>query len=253
MMELSGRAAIVTGGAVRLGRALALALADEGCQIVLHYGHSKIAAEETLREIQGRGGQVTVVSADFEDSEASARKVIDAGRGAFGSIQILVNSAAIFEAATLAETTSELWDRHFAINLKTPFFLAKKFARQFSKDDASTTRRGHILNILDWRAMHPAAGRSHLAYTLAKSGLAAMTEALAAELGPNIQVNGIAPGAILPPPGTDEISFESLAKNNPLNRTGSPEDIVTAAVYLLKSDFITGEILRVDGGEHLPA
>jgi NAD(P)-dependent dehydrogenase (short-subunit alcohol dehydrogenase family) len=252
-MELRGTTAIVTGGAVRLGRALALGLADEGCQIVLHYAHSQAAAEDTAREIQGRGGEVALVSADFENPEAAARQVLQAALNAFGSIEILINSAAIFEAGTLAETTNELWDRHFAINLKTPLFLSKEFARHFSKAESSPIRKGHILNILDWRGTHPAAGRSHLAYTIAKSGLAALTEALAVELGPFIQVNGIAPGAILPPPDTDEIFFESLAKNNPLHRTGSPEDIVKAAVYLLKSDFLTGEILHVDGGEHLPA
>jgi NAD(P)-dependent dehydrogenase (short-subunit alcohol dehydrogenase family) len=179
--------------------------------------------------------------------------VIDAAQDAFGSAEVLINSAAIFEAGTLAETTSELWDRHLAVNLKAPFFLAKEFARQFSKTDTATNRRGHILNILDFRATHPAAGRSHLAYTIAKSGLAALTEALAVELGPGIQVNGIAPGAILPPPGKDEAYLQSLAKNNPLHRVGSPEDIVKAALYLLQSDFLTGEILHVDGGEHLPA
>ncbi len=201
MMELSGATAIVTGGAVRLGRALAFGLAEQGTRIVLHYGRSEKAALATAREIEEQGGLVAVVQADFEESESAAKNVMDAALGAFHSVEILINSAAIFEAGTLFETTDDLWDRHFAINLKTPFFLAKEFARQFSRANASQTQRGHILNILDWRATHPAAGRNHLAYTIAKSGLAALTEALAVELGPFIQVNGIAPGAILPPPG----------------------------------------------------
>lgn len=248
VMELFGATAIVTGGAVRLGRALAIALAEEGCKIVLHYGRSEKAARQTADEIEQQGGLVMLVAADFEDSEAAAKKVMDVALSAFDSVEILINSAAIFEAGTLAETTGDLWDRHLSINLKSPFFLTKEFARRFSLD-----RRGHILNILDWRATHPAAGCSHLAYTIAKSGLAALTEALAIELGPSIQVNGIAPGAILPPPGKDQAYLQNLAKNNPLQRTGSPEDVVQSALYLLRSNFITGEILHINGGEHLPA
>jgi NAD(P)-dependent dehydrogenase (short-subunit alcohol dehydrogenase family) len=252
-MELRGNTAIVTGGAVRLGRELALGLAEEGVHIVLHYNHSSEDAQQTSRETQERGARVLLIQADFEDSQAAARRVVEAGFKEFGSVAFLINSAATFESASLSETTVDLWDRHFAINLKTPFFLAQEFAGRFEKLNSSKKRRGQILNILDWRATHPAAGKAHLAYTLAKSGLAALTQALAVELGPGIQVNGIAPGAILPPPGKSDEHLQTLAQNNPLGRVGSPADIVRAAVYLLKSDFITGEILHVNGGEHLPA
>ncbi len=251
-MELRGQTAIVTGGAVRLGRDLALALAGEGANIVLHYCYSAAAAEQTAREIEEQGVGVQLVRANFENSETAAREVIEAAHLAFESVEILINSAAIFEAANLGETSGELWDRHFAINLKTPFFLAKEFANGFQQTEGEKDRRGHILNILDWRATHPAAGISHLAYTLAKSGLAALTEALAVELGPKVQVNGIAPGAILPPPGKEEAYLQKLAEHNPLKRTGSPAEIARAAIYLLTADFITGEILHVNGGEHLP-
>ncbi len=248
-MELKGKTAIVTGGAIRLGRALALGLAEEGVNVVLHYCHSQAAAEQTGREIEARGVATELVRANFENLEAAAEDIVTAGLERFGSVEVLINSAAIFEAGTLSETSIDLWDRHFDINLKAPFFLAKAFARQFQKSPAE---RGHILNILDWRATHPSAGTSHLAYTIAKSGLAALTKALAVELGPKIQVNGIAPGAILPAPGTSEAGFQDLAHQNPLNRVGSPTEIVKSAVYLLKSDFLTGEILHVDGGERLP-
>jgi pteridine reductase len=249
-MELSGKTAIVTGGAVRIGRALAMGLAEEGAHILLHYAHSQAAAEQTAREIQERGVLVHLVQADFNDPEAAAGQVLEAAAKAFGRADLLINNAAIFEPGTLGETTNDLWDRHLAINLKAPFFLSKEFASHFPK---SHGERGHILNILDWRATHPAAGTSHLAYTIAKSGLAALTEALAVELGPVVQVNGIAPGAILPAPGENDADFQKLAENNPLRRVGSPADIVRAALYLLGSDFLTGEILHVDGGEHLPA
>ena len=251
-MYLGGKVAIVTGGAVRIGRALALGLAEEGVQVVLHYAHSQTEAEKTAAEIEQRGVSVRLIRANFENSEASARSVMSVAVKNFGGAEILINSAAIFEPGTLCETTQDLWDRHFAINLRTPFFLAKEFAEQFPKS-GDETKRGHILNILDWRATHPAAGTSHLAYTIAKSGLAALTEALAVELGPRVQVNGIAPGAILPAPGQDQASFQKLAQNNSLRRVGSPDEIVRAALYLLKSDFLTGEILHVDGGERLRA
>lgn len=249
-MQLEGSTAIVTGGAVRLGRALALGLADRGVNIVLHYGHSEAEAHETAGEIENRGVQVISVQADFEDSETAARKVIETAFSEMDAVGILINSAAIFESATLAETTNDIWDRHQTINLKTPFFLAKEFAGRFQQ---SIEGRGHILNILDWRATHPQGGTAHLAYTIAKSGLAALTQALAVELGPAIQVNGIAPGAILPPPGEEGDAFQKRAAFNPLQRVGSPKDIVEAALYLLESDFVTGEILHVNGGEHFTA
>ncbi|MCA9072211.1 MAG: SDR family oxidoreductase [Planctomycetaceae bacterium] len=249
-MQLEGTTAIVTGGAVRIGRALALALADRGANIVLHYGHSENEAQETAHEIEKRGVQVLTVQADFGDSEAAARKVIETAFAECDYVGILINSAAIFESATLAETTNEIWDRHHAINLKTPFFLCKEFAAHFQKSNATN---GHILNIVDWRATHPQGGTAHLAYTMAKSGLAALTEALAVELGPAIQVNGIAPGAILPPPGEEDGVFQQRAKHNPLMRVGSPDDIVEAALYLLESGFVTGEILHINGGEHFTA
>lgn len=252
-MELRGKTAIVTGGAVRLGRALALGLADEGVHIALHYHHSQSRAEQTAKEIEGRGVSVKLIRANFEAPEAAAREVMEAATASLNEVDILINSAAIFEAGTLSETSSEFWDRHFAINLKTPFFLSKEFAAHVRSMTPVETRRGHILNILDWRATHPAAGTSHLAYTIAKSGLAALTEALAVELGPQIQVNGIAPGAILSPPGAGESELQKLAVNNPLRRVGSPGEIVRAALYLLRSEFTTGEILHVDGGERLPA
>jgi len=245
-MNLSGRTAIVTGGAVRLGRSMALAMAGQGVNILIHFGKSE--TESTADEIRERGVQAETISADLSDPEFAARKIFDRCEQAFGAATILVNSAAIFESASLGQTTGEIWDRHHAINLKSPFFLAKKFTEQLPSE-----KRGHIVNLLDWRATNPAGGRDYLAYTIAKSGLAAMTEALAVELGPRIQVNGIAPGAILPAPDKSREGFENLARQNPLNRVGNPQEIVKTLLYLLRTDFVTGEILHVDGGERLPA
>ena len=243
-MNLSGKTAIVTGGAVRLGRAIALSLAEAGMRVCLHYSSSHQDAEETADQIRALGVDVTLVQADFRKSTSAAKQVMDAAVDAFGSVDVLINNAAIFEAGSLETTTEDQWDRHIDINLKTPFFLAQAFARQLESG-----QRAHIINIADWRATRP--GTDHLAYTLTKSGLVTLTKSLAQSLAPHVQVNAIAPGAILPPPGAEADHLERLASAIPLKRTGSPDDITGALLYLLQSDFITGEVLHVTGGEQL--
>ncbi|MBA3312256.1 MAG: SDR family oxidoreductase [Planctomycetota bacterium] len=240
---LSGRTAIVTGAAVRLGRAISVALADAGADIVVHYGRSKTEAEEVAGEIAKLDRRVVTVSADLSDPLSAAAKILDAA-AELGGADILVNSAAIFEDASLVEMTEDSYDRHLAINLKAPCFLCREFARRLTRD------RGHILNLADWRAETPPA--DYLAYTLSKAGIVALTRALALQLAPAIQVNAIAPGAILPPPGGDFETWQtSKLPDIPLRRTGGAKDIADAAVYLLRSEFITGEVLHVTGGEHL--
>jgi NAD(P)-dependent dehydrogenase (short-subunit alcohol dehydrogenase family) len=245
MRELTGRNAIVTGGAVRLGRAIALRLAREGVNVCIHYATSSAAAEATLRDLQTCGIRASAVSADFAADVASgARRVMDEASKALGPIDLLVNSAAIFEPGTLDGMSDEPWERCFNINLKAPVWLAREFARQLPP-----AARGDIVNIVDWRALRPRPG--HLAYTLAKAGLASATKLLAQELGPRIHVNGVAPGAILPPPGAGEDYLETLRERIPLKRTGDAEDVADAVVYLASSSFVSGEILSVTGGEQL--
>ena len=159
-------------------------------------------------------------------------------------MDILVNSAAIFERGDLFNTTEESWDRHFAINLKSPFFLSQAFAVHVGKE-----RPGAIVNITDWRATRP--GTDYVAYTLAKAALVTMTQSLALGLAPNIRVNAIAPGAILPPPDGDQAYLEQLAQAIPARRVGSPAEVAKALLFLLESDFVTGELVYVTGGEHL--
>ncbi|MFN2131785.1 MAG: SDR family oxidoreductase [Anaerolineae bacterium] len=244
-MELAGQVAIVTGGAVRLGRAQAIALGERGAKVVVHYHASAGPAEEVVRHIQERGGQAIAVQADLGHPSA-APGIVDRAVAAFGKADILVNSAAIFEQGHWDDTTEENWDRHFNINLKSPFFLTQAFARQVGGE-----RRAHVVNIADWRAVQP--GSDHVAYTLAKAGLVTMTKSMALALAPNIQVNAIAPGLILPPPGGGTGYFEQAAPRIPAQRTGSPAEIVKALLFLLDSDFVTGELLHVTGGEHLLA
>lgn len=243
-MDIAGRTAIVTGAAVRLGRSIAVALAEQGCHVLVHYGSSAAPAREVVDELRGLGVRAMAVQADFTRPVAAAQTVFETATAEFDRIDFLVNSAAIFEPALLAEVTEDQWDRHFAINVKAPLFLCQQFAAR--RDPAG---RGHIVNIGDWRATRPQPG--HLPYTLSKSALLGMTRILARELGPGVQVNAVAPGAILPPPLADESYLASLAENNPLHRTGCPADVAEAVVYLLRSDFVTGETIHVTGGEQL--
>jgi pteridine reductase len=242
-MELNGKVALVTGGAVRLGKALTLALAGAGARVAVHYGRSAESAATTVAEARALGSEAEAFQADLSEAGRAALLLDDAATR-FGRVDILVNSAAIFEPGDLADTTEALWDAHFATNLKAPFFLSQAFAARVANGQP-----GHIVNIADWRATRP--GPHYLAYTLTKAALITMTRSLALALAPTIQVNAIAPGAILPPPGKDREYLERLAEGIPLKRPGSPADVAQALLFLLRSDFVTGELVFVTGGEHL--
>lgn len=243
--RLKGRTALVTGGAIRLGRAIALHLAEAGADVAIHYCGSREAARDTLAELTSRGARCVAVQGDFaNDPIGAARTVFAAAVQALGPIDLLVNSAAIFAADTLATLQPDGWDRHLHINLAAPVWLTQELARRLPRE-----RRGDVINILDWRAARPQPG--HLAYTVAKAGLAAATRLLALELAPHIRVNAIAPGAILPPPGATAADFERTAAAIPLGRTGEPADICEAVEFLATAKFVTGELLHVTGGQQL--
>ncbi len=244
-MELSGRVAIVTGGGRRLGQAICLALADAGASVLVHYSRSAEEARGTLEKIAALGREADSVGADFQNPAAAAPQVIEAAHKRFGRADILVNSAAIFQPGSLAATTEADWDRHFAINLKAPAFLCREFALRHPAGQPAA-----IVNIADWRGLRPTPG--HLAYTLTKAGIVTLTRLLALELAPDIRVNAVAPGAILPPPGAGADVLERLAQHVPLKRHGEPSDVTDAVLYLLRSDFVTGDVLCVTGGEDLP-
>ena len=244
-MELDGKVAIVTGGAVRLGKAMALALAGRGARLAIHYNTSAVRAQALVQQVQSLGSQATAVQADLSQPDRAA-SIVERTVAHFGQADILINSAAIFEAGNWDDTTGQNWDRHFDINLKSPFFLTQAFAKHVGKE-----RSAHIVNITDWRAVHP--GTGHFAYTLTKAALVTMTKSLALALAPNIQVNAIAPGLILPPPGKGSDYLEKSAIKIPAKKTGSPSEIVRALMFLLDSQFVTGELIYVTGGEHLLA
>ena len=235
--------AVVTGGAVRLGKAIALALARRGMNLAIHYNASAGAARALVQQIRDLGQQAIALQVDL-GRPALAPKLIEQTVAQFGRVDLLVNNAAIFEPGEWYDTDQENWDRHMNINLKSPFFLAQAFARQ-----ANGQRDAQIINIGDWRGERP--GAHYIAYTLTKAALIAMTQSLAQALAPTIRVNAIAPGLILPPPGEDERYLEQEALKIPAQRAGSTGEIVKALSYLLDADFVTGEVLHVTGGEHL--
>jgi pteridine reductase len=239
-LSLSGRTALVTGGAVRLGRAIALALAAHGADIALHYNTSEAGARRTAEEIRALGRKCAPIQADLRNADSPDSLLHSAG-AAFGRTDILIHSAAVFERGTLQETSPALWEKTFAVNLRAPFFLCRTFAAQ--------TDSGDIVFLADSRVRRPSA--DHLAYTLTKSALVTLTRSLATALAPKIRVNALAPGAILPPPGEGQAYLDRLAARIPLGRHGGAEDIVRAVLYLLESPFVTGEILHIDGGEFL--
>ena len=240
------RTAIVTGAAVRLGRAIALELADAGCDVLVHHHTHTDEAAALVREIESRGRRAAAVRADLSDPLRAAERIVAAAVDAFGGCDLLVNSAAIFEDAPLVDTTEDLFDRHVTLNVKAPFFLCREFARL----NGPGRDRG-IVNIVDWRAERPPA--DYAAYTLTKSALWALTKTLARQLAPAIRVNAVAPGAMLPPPGSDDAGAwerEKLSKI-PLRRVGGADPVARAVRYLCEAEFVTGEVLHVTGGEQL--
>lgn len=243
-MDLTGKVAVVTGGAVRVGRAISLALAEAGCDLFLHYGRSAEPAAATRRQAEEFGARVGLQSADLADPEA-VTGVLRAARAEMGRVDILVNSAGVFDDGGLEETTLAGWDRQFAVNLRAPFLLSRELVAGLE-----TGGRASIVNIVDARIFRPAG--DHFAYRLTKSALHAMTGDLARALAPRVTVNAVAPGAILPPPDEDSGYLDKLvAERVPLGVPGSPGQVAETVLYLLRSDFLTGVTIRLDGGEFL--
>ncbi|MCW9027572.1 MAG: SDR family oxidoreductase [Kangiella sp.] len=234
------KVAIVTGGAIRVGRAIALELARQGYAIALHYNHSAESAEQTASELKALGVPVTVIQANLANPDSCTGVVAQAAE--LGELSVLINSAAIFpENDTINDDLSH-WDQVMNLNLHAPLLLSQAFA-------ASKPQQAHIINILDARINHPAG--DHIVYRLSKAGLWHLTESLAREFAPNIQVNGLALGAILPPPGADSDHFARMAEQIPLKRTGNPQAIAEAVAFIVNQSFITGTVIPVDGGEFL--
>ena len=240
MQRLKGKIALVTGGAKRLGAALAKGIAAEGAHVIIHCNHSHKEAEKTADAIIDAGGDASIIETDLADS-AMADMLIGRAIAHTGPLDILVNNASIFEECSFAEMEPDDIHKNMNIHAIAPMLIARRFAEQ--------RRKGVVINLLDTMIMDY--DRHHVPYHLSKRMLDTLTRIMAMEFAPDIRVNAIAPGLILPPPGKDMDYLEKLVHSNPLHKHGGEADIVNAALYLLHADFVTGQTLFVDGGRHL--
>lgn len=242
---LQNKTIFITGGAKRIGAAMARNFHANGANLVLHFRNSTDQAQALARELQAnRPGSVTLLQADLLDTRDLARVAREAVE-AFGGLDVLINNASSFYPTPLGTVSEEHWDDLLGSNLKAPFFLAQALAPALKKS------RGMILNMADIHARRPL--RQHTVYCIAKAGLAMLTLSLARELGPEVRVNAIAPGAILwPEAEMAPEDREQILSEIPLARSGTPEDIAqTALFYISAAPYITGQVLAVDGGRSL--
>lgn len=242
-MELSGRVALVTGGARRIGRALSLALARAGADVVVDYFRSAEEAEETAAEITAMGRRAIAVHADVS-LKPEVQRLIRRTDDTFGRLDVLVNSASMFESVPFLGIAEEDWDRVLGVNLKGPFLTAQAAAPLLRRDGV-----GLIVNLADLSAFRPWPSYAH--HSVSKAGLVHLTRVLARALAPDIRANAIAPGTVLPPEGVSPEELRRDRERTVLKRLGSPDHVVQALHYLVENDFVTGETLVVDGGRML--
>ena len=234
--------ALVTGGADRIGKAVAIHLAKQDYNLVLHYNSSKDKAQKLKEELESIYSDIKVELLQINFlKENDFDQIFKDLKKKNITIDVLVNCASDFIKSNFKEEGSELYDKEMMINFKNPYLLTKAFANVFGK--------GNIINFVDTKVAKNST--VHLDYILSKKLLKDFTLISAVELAPNIRVNGIAPGLILPPPGEDESYLLNLAKNIPLKTVGNLEEIIKAVQFILDSYFFTGQILYIDGGEHL--
>jgi pteridine reductase len=238
---LAGRRALVTGGAVRVGRRLSLELADMGLDVAVHFHSSAEPAERTAADCRERGVAAVALGADLATAEGCRAAVAAAEEGLGGGIDVLVNSAANFLAAPFAETTEDEVDRALSVNLKGPFFCAQAVAPGMRERGF-----GRIVTMSDVAGLEP--WPRFTAHSVAKAGTVMLTRSLAQELAPEITVNAIAPGTVLMPEGSSDDAVRRAREKTVLDRIGSPDDVAGALRYLLEADYVTGHTLVVDGG-----
>jgi len=240
-MSLEGKSILVTGAGVRLGRQIAITLAAAGANVLLHYNSSTSGAEETAGVIRSQGGKAVLIQADLSDPH-QAGLLMDSARK-HGPVFGIVHNAAIFEPLRLPDVTPENWQHHMDVNLASPFFISQAFFNGLGPDE-----HGRIITMLDWRALRP--GVDHLPYTISKAGLAALTKTLAQSMAPRVTVNGIALGAILPP--SDGPSSDKIIQPVPMKRWADLDELGQTILFLMDGpEYITGEIIHLDGGRHL--
>lgn len=242
-MELRGRVALITGAARRIGREIALRLAESGCEVAIHYHNSTDEAHSTAEECRAFGVRAETFSANFSDI-AAAPGLIAEVHGAFGRLDALVNNAALFEPMAVDDFSLEKWEQMLRVNLTAPMALAHSAAPLLRES------RGEIINLCDISTAKP--WPSHIAYAVSKGGLDTLTKVLARALAPEVRVAGVAVGIAAWPPEYNQETREGLRRRTPLGRAGSPRDVAALVKFLLaEGEYITGAIIPVDGGRSI--
>jgi NAD(P)-dependent dehydrogenase (short-subunit alcohol dehydrogenase family) len=239
--SLDGRVALVTGSAKRLGRAVALRLAEEGADVVVHYRSSETEAQDAVREIERRGRRAVAIAADL-GSVAEIKRLFDEAGKHFGRLDILVNSAANFLPASMVSTTDVIWDAALDTNLRAPFFCAQAAAPWLKRTQGVIINFGDTGGLLGWTEYIP--------HSVSKAGVVMLTKVLAKALAPEVRVNAIAPGTITMEGDAPELEADFI-KRAPLRRSGRASDITDTVLFLVHAKFITGQVLVVDGGRTL--
>ncbi|MBN1665999.1 MAG: SDR family oxidoreductase [Anaerolineales bacterium] len=242
-MKIKGKTALITGGAVRVGKAMTLALAAEGANVVVNYNSSATAAQETATEAQTFGVGALAIQCDISHHN-QVKAMIDTAAKEFGGIDILINSASWWRKTPFPMDDFSDWFKVFDILVHGSMYCCNYIAPMMK-----AAGEGAIINIVDGSAWRPFKG--FVAHSVGKAGLLAFTRQLALELAPEIKVNAISPGPVLPPPEYTQAQNERVANRTPLKRWGTPQDVVDAMLYLVKSNYVTGEFITVDGGEKL--
>ena len=241
-MELHGRTALVTGAGHRVGRAIALALGGKGMRVAVHYNAAAEDAQETVRLIGNAGGEAQAIGGDLTDPRVPSSLIAEVV-SRFGALDVLVNSAAVMVRTPFGEVTPEQWDHIMALNMRAPFFLAQAAAPHLR------AAKGVVVNIADLAAFET--WPAYLPHGISKSGVVHLTRSLARVMAPDVRVAAIAPGTVLLPEKWDESDRERLRKTTPLARTGAPDDVSKTVLFILDSDYLTGETIIVDGGRHV--
>ncbi len=243
MTAASPGGALVTGAGLRIGRAIALDLARGGWTVALHYNRSADAAHAVVDEIAAGGGRAAAFAADFSD-ESQLEALVPRCARELGPLTCLVNNASLFENDSIGTATRALWDAHIEVNLRAPLVLIQAFARQLPEGAA-----GNVINMIDQRVWNP--GPGFLSYTVSKAGLWTLTRTLALALAPRVRVNGIGPGPALPSRRQTDAAFAAHCARLPLGRGTTPEEICDAVRFILAAPAMTGQMIALDGGEHL--
>lgn len=237
--------ALITGAAHRIGRAMALDLADAGWRVAVHYNGSRAGAEALVAEITAMGGQAAALKADLADEDATAG-LIPAAADALGPVTLVVNNASLFELDMPDTVTRDSWDAHMGVNLRAPFVLTQAFAAHLPADV-----EGNVVNIVDQRVLNLRG--DFTSYTLSKYGLWGLTQMLARALAPRIRVNAIGPGPTLPSPRQSDEQFAAQWQATPLGRPVDLQDICGALRFILDAPAYTGQIIALDSGQHMGA